>query len=178
MSSWYRDKLTIYIEQGHTISETVVRLILWHRIYLYICRNNIKAIHSVLRYRCVTGKIYVYALVLHHFWGCAMTKVPAPHLAESQVCSRARPYGVCAGHAALGQVSVWILGFSPLSVMPPVLHTHFLSLMCWLFCTRCAKLQDGIIWGILSKRWCVNIYFFFFFYVLLTVHLSIILVIN
>ena len=110
-------------------------------------------------YRCVTGKIYVYTLVLHHCWGYAMTKVPAPHLAESQVCSQAIPYGVCPGHAALGQVSVWILGFSPLSVMPPVLHTHFLSLMlCWLFCTRCAKLQDHIIWGILSKKWCVNIY--------------------
>jgi len=24
MSSWYRDKLTIYLEQGHMISETVV----------------------------------------------------------------------------------------------------------------------------------------------------------
>lgn len=124
-----------------------------------MCRNNIKAIQSVLHYSCVTGKTYVYTLVLHHCWGCAMAKVPAPYRAEYQICSQARPYGVCGGHAALGQVSVWILGFSPHSVMPPMLHTHFLSLMlCWLFCTRCAKLQDSIIWVILSKKWCVNIY--------------------
>ena len=75
-----------------------------------------------------------------------MAKVPAPHLAECRVCSRAKPHGVCGGHVALGEVSVWILGFSPVSVMPPMLHTPFLSLMsCWLFCTRCAKLQDGIV---------------------------------
>ena len=101
-------------------------------IYIYICRSNIKAIQSVLHYRCVTGKIYVYTLVLHHCWGCAMTKVPAPHPAESQVCSRARPYGVCGGHEALGQVSVWILGFSPLNVVPTMLHTHF------LWCAGCS----------------------------------------
>lgn len=169
MSSWFTDKLTICLEQGHMISETVVWLILWHSIYLYICRNNIKAIQSVLHYRCVTGKIYVYTLVLHHCWGCAMAKVPAHHLADSQVCSQARPYGFCGGHVALGQVSVWILGFSPLSVMPPILRTHFLSLMCWLFCTRYAKLQDGIIWVILSKKWCVNRYLIVSYYTAISI---------
>jgi len=35
-----------------------------------------------------------------------MAKVPPSHLAESQVCSWTRPYGVYGGHATLGKVSV------------------------------------------------------------------------
>jgi len=44
--------------------------------------------------------------------------------AESQVRSQTSPFGICGGQNGFGTRFFRVLLFSPVTVIPPVLHTH------------------------------------------------------
>jgi hypothetical protein len=48
-----------------------------------------------------------------------------PLTADAQVRSQATSYVIVVDKVALGQVFLRVLRFTPVSIIPPILHTHF-----------------------------------------------------
>jgi hypothetical protein len=78
---------------------------------------------SVL-YVCVLCNVLSGWVNLSVSYGRAMTQAVSrlPPTADARVRSRVSPCGICRGQLALGQVFTRVRRFSPVNLIPPVLH--------------------------------------------------------